>query len=119
VKYQPLVKRALSQFVNDLVNEKIQNALKTDEPKLDNNSEINDAKNSAPAHQHNDIITTEEELQAFYIVRSILAPDIPIERIQYKDTVNYFGILLDGKTTKWICRLSLRDTSKCVYIIEN
>jgi len=116
-KYQPIVKRAMSQFVNDLVSEKIQNALKTNEDVEIIETE-QDAEDVAPTTK-NEIVTTEEEIQAFYIVRSLLCQDIPVERIQFKDTVNYLGILLDGKVTKWICRLSLKDKSKCVFIQEN
>lgn len=116
-KYQPIVKRAMSQFINDLVSEKIQNALKTNDD-AESIEEYPVEEDSAPAAK-NEIVTTEEEIQAFYIVRSLLCQDIPVERIQFKDTVNYLGILLDGKVTKWICRLSLKDRSKCVFIQEN
>lgn len=51
------------------------------------------------------IITTEEELEAFYIVRAILSQDVDPTRIAHRDTQSYFGILLDDKNTKPICRL--------------
>lgn len=40
------------------------------------------------------IITTEEELETFYIIRGILAGTIPVENIVYRDTESYFGILI-------------------------
>ena len=113
-KYKPLVKKAFGQYINELVNDKIQAAL----------SSSNDAESipaapieetDAPEPKRN-IITTEDELQAYYIVRSILAPIVSLDRITYKDTTAYFGILLDGKVTKWICRLYLRKDG-CGYMV--
>ncbi len=51
------------------------------------------------------IITTEEELEAFYIVRAILSQVIDPSRIAHRDTQGYFGILLDDNNRKPICRL--------------
>lgn len=41
-----------------------------------------------------------------------------IERIRYKDTINYFGINLDGKVTKTICRLYLNSNKKSIAVID-
>lgn len=63
--------------------------------------------------EDNRIVTTEEELQGFYIVRSILYPEIDdINRVQYRDTMSYFGILLDDNNRKPICRLYFNSSNK-------
>ena len=66
-----------------------------------------------PGHQITDladvsepkIVTTEEELEAFYIVRAVLSQVTDPARIVHRDTQNYFGILLDDNNRKPICRL--------------
>lgn len=49
--------------------------------------------------------TTEEEMEGYYIVRAVLSREVDPKRITYKDTQNYFAIILDGKVTRTICRL--------------
>jgi hypothetical protein len=66
----------------------------------DENLEDNKANN-------NGIVTTEEELEAYHIVRAILCKIIDSERITYKDTKNYFNILFENNTWKPICRMYL------------
>ena len=39
-----------------------------------------------------------------------------MEDIVFKDTESYFGILYQGKTTKWICRFILTDNKKTIII---
>lgn len=39
---------------------------------------------------------------------------IDISCVQYKDTINYFGINLNGKSSKTICRLRLTPSKKSI-----
>lgn len=79
-----------------------------------NNSEIGTDKPS----KEEQIVTTQEELEAFYLIKSILRESVDIGRIKYKDTVNYLGINLDGNVKKTICRLYLNSTKKSIGILD-
>lgn len=116
-KFKPIIKKSISFYINELVNDKIKNALDLDDKKQEE-SEANDALESAKigGDDKNRIITTEEEIASYYIVKAILASSVSPERITYKDTASYFGILLDGKVTKWICRICLKENVKYVLI---
>lgn len=112
-RFRPIVKKSISQYLNELVNDKIKNALNIDNADLKSevvHEEIPDEE------EESGIVTTEEELQAFYIVKSIICNHIALERVTYRDTVSYFGIIIDGKVTRWICRLFFKDTVKYVII---
>lgn len=50
------------------------------------------------------VVTTPEEMEAFYIIKSILRGVVEPSRIGYKDVQNHFNVLFDGKVTKPICR---------------
>lgn len=65
------------------------------------------------------IITTEDELQGFYIVRSILAREIRIARITQRDAQNYFDILLDDNNMKPICRLYFNSSNKYIATFDD
>ena len=109
-KYQPLVKKAFNAFINDIVNQKIASALSKDEVE-------NDAsENEEVVEPHSKIVTTEEELEAFYIIRGILAEVVPVEDIVHRDTESYFGILYKDNNRKPICRINLDKKNKQLFI---
>lgn len=114
-KYRPILKRSLTQYLNDLVNDRIQNALLGNTETLE--KEVIETLEDDETVEDG-IETTEEELQAYYIVKSILGKTIPLERIVYKDTRSYFSIIIDGKVTKWICRVYLKEHVKFVIIVN-
>ena len=108
-KFTPLVKRAFSSFVNEIVNNKISSALTNDaeeEEASDESAEIPDSK----------IITTDDEIEAFYIIRGLLAGVIPVEDIAHRDTESYFGILYKNNNRKPICRINLDTKNKQLLI---
>ncbi|MEG2285478.1 MAG: type I restriction endonuclease [Eubacterium sp.] len=114
-KYKPIVKKSISQYINELVNDKIQSALKNDEiHELPHN--LDDDCIDEVVVDENLIVTTDEELQAFYIIKSILRQIIPADRITYKDTRSYFSVIIDKKVTKWICRIYFKETVKFIVI---
>jgi len=101
-KFTPVVKRAFSSFVNEIVNNKISSALSKDS----DGSEIPEAppQLEEPVSK---IITTEEEIESFYIIRGMLAEVTPVENITHRDTESYFGILYKDNNRKPVCRINL------------
>lgn len=61
------------------------------------------------------VITTEEEMEGFYIVKAILRDSLDTKKLNFKDTVNYFSINYESKM-KWLCRLYLNGTNKFIAI---
>lgn len=104
-KYRPLIKRSINSYVNDVINARLQNAIKNEEE-----------KEEIPEDHDNSIVTTVDEIQSFYIVKSILSEFCNSNKINYKDTASYFGILYDNKVTKWICRIYLKESVKYMII---
>lgn len=108
-KFKPIVKKSFTSFINGIVNQKISSALKSESEKEDNEpftEELPDKK----------ILTTQEELEAFYIIRALLAEIIDIEDISYRDTESYFGVLYKNNSRKWICRIDLDKKRKQILI---
>ncbi|MBC3901565.1 endonuclease [Acetobacterium malicum] len=116
-KYRPTVKKSISQYINELVNDKIQNALKSDEP-IEHKAAVpvEEPGEDETVVELSNIITTDEEIECFFIIKSILHNAIGLNRIGYKDTVSYFSIIIDGKVTKWICRIFLKENTKYIII---
>ncbi len=58
------------------------------------------------------LVTTEDELEAYHIVKSILRTKVEAKRIIARDVQSYFGILLDDNNRKPICRLYFNSLSR-------
>lgn len=118
-KFQPLIKKAITEIFNEMVKEKLENAFEV---------KLNDKKNNESGEivesvevEEEAIETTQEEIDGFNIIKSILCETIDLEKIKFKDTVRYFNILLDGNVRKWICRLYCNSSNKYISfpIFEN
>lgn len=106
-EFKAYVKTAFSEIVTDMAQDKI-NSLKSKlTVEIDGNNE-----EAEKTEEDNGIITTEEEIQGFFIVKSILAEKIDLDRIAARDTKSYFGILLDDNNRKWIARLYFNTKQK-------
>jgi len=115
-QFQEIVKRAINQFISEKINERLKSAL--NEPmERDEQKETESEKEEIDDKKQ--IITTEEELEGYYIVKSILRDAIDPSRIAQRDTINYFGILLDDSNRKPICRLYLnQETKKYIALFD-
>lgn len=99
-------------IVNEKMNDKIKSALKA-EIEGDFVEVAEEKDESQPISK---IATTFDEIEAFYAIKSILAQTIPTEKITYKDTESYFGILFENNTRKWICRIHLDGIKKSFIV---
>ncbi|MDD2279514.1 MAG: type I restriction enzyme HsdR N-terminal domain-containing protein [Bacteroidales bacterium] len=103
-----IVKRATSQTIKELVNERLKSALKKEE---DIQTEIIDEKEESL------IETTEEEIEGFMLVKSIIRTKSDVKKILYKDNQNYFAIYYD-KQTQPICRLHFNRSQKYIGLLD-
>jgi len=103
-EYRTYVLQAFSEVFKDIISSKI-NTIKENLKQEDDDEQTQEPKQS-------DIITTQEELEAFFIVKSILVEHIDLERITARDTKSYFGILIDDNKLKWVARLHFNSASK-------
>jgi hypothetical protein len=105
-----LTRRAIHQFINERINERLKSALteETTVPSAQQPAPVEET----PEDKSNKIVTTQEEYEGYYIVKSILRQVIDPNRISIRDTTGYCGILLDGNNRKPICRLYFNNSSK-------
>ncbi|GAC56016.1 hypothetical protein GOHSU_02_01620 [Gordonia hirsuta DSM 44140 = NBRC 16056] len=130
-QFRPLVSKAVNQYIGAQVNDRLKTALGEDAASATNEPEP--ARPAAavdtPAAQEiaaapepdpeSDIVTTEEELEGFNIVRAIAVAEVPPERVVYRDAKAYFAVLLDDNNRKPIIRLHLNGkTVKYVTTFE-
>lgn len=74
-------------------------------------------KEEEKQENENEIVTTLEELEGLAICRSILNGVIDVNRVTYRDTVNYFNIIIDDNILKTVCRLYLNKSTKYIAFL--
>jgi predicted type IV restriction endonuclease len=109
VQFTEIVKKTVEQTFNDIVSDRLMNAINQTKPVV---KEVAQEPQPTKESNENRIITTEDELNGFYIVKSILRTKIDSTRITYKDTQGYLGVLLDDNTRKPLCRLWFNGQTK-------
>ena len=109
--FKEIIKNGFAQYLSEVVQNKLKTALKSNE-----NIETEEIVDKVEIQEENKVITSPEELQGFYIVRSIIGEIVDIERIFWRDNQNYFTILVDDKNYKWFCRLYFNREQKYVII---
>lgn len=117
-KFKPILKKTLNNYIGELMNDKIKNALSAQsevEQQQEETAQPEEAESNAPK-----IVTTEEELEAYFLLKNMLKaitgnPD----SITYKDNERYMAILYNNKTTKWICRLYFNGNKKYICLPDS
>lgn len=110
-RFQGLIKHSFVQYFNELLNEKFKSMMEPKEPEgvnsvVEPSDDADDGKSL--------VETTQEELEALVIIRALVHETVDISRVTYKDTATYFAVLIDGKVTKWICRLYIQGRKKSI-----
>ena len=115
-KFTEITKTSLKEFINERIAERLKSAMDSNEQ--DSQSFVESNQEVEIESENNGIVTTEEELEGFYTVKAILREVIDVGRLQYKDTKNYFGINIDGKVSKTVCRLRFNSSKNYVGMID-
>lgn len=125
-QFTDLVKRSINGYVNDLISDRLKSALQTQE---DISAQQQPTPQAQPAQQPQQpqqqdnttqdntdtaskIVTTQEEMEGYLIVKAILREKIDVNRISYKDSQTYFAIYLDDNSWRPIARLYFNAKSK-------
>ena len=119
-QFTALVKKSISSHISDMISDRLKAVIKKEEIEQKNDEAVTDEEaTQASAKQSDGIVTTEEEMEAFYIVKAILRNTIPAERITYRDAKTYFSVLIDDNNRKPVCRLYLNSpTNKRITFID-
>lgn len=117
-QFSRLVRKALHQAVADRVNKRLRAALASSSEPESPSVANEPAQKAEPVGQEQEsdtgIVTTEEELEAYRIVKAICCALVSAERIAFRDAKSYASVLLDDNNRKPICRL--RFNAKQMYL---
>lgn len=114
--FKEYAKKALTLSINESISDRLKSALNINE-----RTDLPLETKATPIDEGNDskIITTDEENEAFQIVKAILREKVSADRIAPRDTQSYFGVLLDDNNRKPICRFHFNTANKYVETFHN
>ncbi len=116
-QYRPIIKKSIASVIGDMISDRLATAMK-EEP-AENIQPKKLSEGIVAIDERRGVITTQEEIDAYNIVKDILKQYIDESRIRYIDFKNYFAINLDGYYRRWICRLSLENNNKRIGLPIN
>ncbi|WP_312715535.1 type I restriction enzyme HsdR N-terminal domain-containing protein [Corynebacterium flavescens] len=105
--FTKLVETGQSQFLKDEVNRRLRSAQDFDDvqPTIATPTIPAEPTDDVEEHPVGDIITTEEELAAFNIIKAICCAEVPVADIALRDAKSYCAILYQDNNRKPIARL--------------
>jgi hypothetical protein len=120
-QFTKIVKQALSQAVREKVNNRLKSALAVDAEGEETEIQGQEAQAEDDVEQDasiDKIITTQEEIDGFNIVRAVGRKVVDVSRITMRDRQRYCGILLDDNGRKTICRLHFNTQQKYLGLMS-
>jgi hypothetical protein len=117
-QFVPLVAKATRQFLNEQVNDRLKNALGGPDSYVSVSTEPVDVAPPVEASVETDVVTTDEELDGYRIVRAIVCSEVHVSRVVARDTKTYCGILLDDNNRKPVARLWLNRAKKYLGVFD-
>jgi hypothetical protein len=128
-QFIPLVEKASRQFLNEQVNDRLKNALGEPDYGLVSNGtaaqqgdqkpgEPSPADGTDPGDGVGEVITTEDELEGYRVVRAIVCGEVSPARVIGRDTKTYFGVLLDDNNRKPIARLWFNRSKRYIGVFD-
>jgi hypothetical protein len=123
-QFAQTTRRALRMFITDQLNERLKTALSgtntlVDETKPAPLPPQDSAPSGGDEREKPAVVTTDEEREAFYVVRAILRECVEVTRVRLRDQQTYCGVLLDDNNRRPICRLYFNGSKRAIGLFDN
>lgn len=119
--YKPILKKSIESVINEIISDRLNVTIKNEEQGhlRQDIQAITDTKQIhnviVCSNAEKGAITTQEEIDAYNIIRRIISKYISADKILYKDFKSYFAIGIKNPSYWWICRLVFGPRNKSIY----
>ena len=110
-EFREIVANAFKESIRDVVNKRLASALQAT-----SESSTPETQNDAGEEK---VVTTQDELEAFHIVKSIVRTVVKADRVVMRDSKSYCAILLDDNNRKTIARLHFNRSKKYIGLFSS
>ena len=112
-QFSTITKRAFQQLIGDKINERLKVAMKPEDV-IATPLTPKEAKHTATEIGTKKVVTKNEEIEGYYMVKAILRDSINPHRVFMRDAQSYCAVLLDDNNRKSVCRLWFNNPEKLV-----
>jgi hypothetical protein len=122
--FSGITKRSFNQFINERINERLKSAMSgvpiAETTPVQSSPAVTEqsAAKSDAIQPEKPVQTTAEEIEGFYIIKSLLRDLVDPNRIVHRDTHSYMGIILDDNNRKPLARLHFNRAQKYLGIFN-
>lgn len=117
-QFSPLVKQGFTQVLNEKIQSRLTQALAQETGSGREKEESEPTLPEGIVAIDGDIVTTEEEVAAYEIVRTFVGEVIGADRVFMRDGKSYCSVLIDDNNRRPICRFYFDRTNKFVIIFD-
>lgn len=116
-QFSSIVKKAGKKLISEKINDRLESAMTHG----DGSSDMSNDRDviELPINKDTGVVTTNEEVEAYNIVKAILRRNVDSGRIVMRDTKSYCGVLLDDNNRKPICRFHFNTKQKYIGLIKD
>lgn len=120
-QFIPFISKAYQAHLSDVFSERLKGVIgqqgAQDVTLPTTTSETSTA--TPPSESPSTVTTTQDEHEAFLIVRAIVASEADVTRVVMRDVQSYCGVLFDDNNRKPVCRLYLNGKRWQVGLFDN
>lgn len=121
--FKERVVTAIEGHITDVINGRLQSAMvggnKSATLPKEVTTQVVEPETASTENNDDGIVTTQEEIDGFLIVKAILSQVIAPERIIMRDKKSYCGVLLDDNNRKPLCRLHFNTAQKYLGLLDD
>ena len=117
-KFRPLVEKALRRFLNDQVNDRLTTALENEDQDGDDGDAASPTQVDVSDTPDDGIVTTDEEVDAYSIVKAIACSEVDPSRVTMRDAKSYCAVFLDDNNRRPIVRLYFNTRKKHFSVFD-
>lgn len=115
-QFTNLTKKSIQQHISELITDRLKTALKKED---EESQALKPDITESPVEESSKVVTTEDEIEGYLIVKTILRQKVSASRIFHRDAQSYFAVLLDDNNRKTICRLYLNGSKKYLSTFDD
>ncbi len=120
-QFSDLLRKSMHLMLSEMISDRLKSALNQEEQAAKKQAEAELATSgieSETVSKERLVETTPEEMEAFYIVKSMLRKYVDPNRITFRDAQSYMAILLDDNNRKTICRLYFNGSKRKIITLD-
>lgn len=121
-QFSDLLRKSMHLMLSEMISDRLKSALNQEEQAAKKQAAEEAATTTTveleTVGKERLVETTPEEMEAFYIVKSMLRKHVDPNRVTFRDAQSYMAILLDDNNRKTICRLYFNGSKRKIVTLD-